>query len=230
MIRFLFILLLAQNAFGYSDFYKQSKKGWFWFEEKAKDIEQMTFRSIQNFQERMESAKIDMIMNPSIESARNYIALQNEMFKKAHQVGVAWQGALRHYPELNMTRPISQIGARIADNLETKNNNAAIRNFAKKFKLLFFYKADCDFCIEFANVVEQLSLRYGFKVAAVSLDGKSLHKFPATTNKALASKFNVEVAPALFAFSDDVAVPISSGFLTLDAVTRNILFAIEELQ
>jgi conjugal transfer pilus assembly protein TraF len=235
-------LILAQTSYGHSEFYKDKKRGWFWFEQrKQKDndignsIDNKTATSkLQDFQKELEEAKSAMIMKPSIANAKSYIKLQNEMFEKATRVAKAWQAAMLMYPEINLVKdtPISQAGMNITRELEAKGNEKAIREFASKYQLLFFYKSDCRFCTAFTEVLELLIAKYRFRVASVTLDGGIIRKFPAKINTGLINQLNVKSAPSLFAFSEEegVVMPISHGFATLDALEKNLIFVIGEMK
>lgn len=243
----IFIFLLNSSESMAANFYQNSHRGWFWFEsqkveEKSIDKQQNPLRDnntisaadqLKEFQEKMEEAKAAMIMAPSVQNARAYIKYQNEMFLKSELVSSNWQSALLMYPELNIVKdkPISQAGMNITREVETINNDRALKAFAKGYQLLFFYKADCPYCEKFAQVLEHFSHKHGYKVASITLDGKNLAKFPGTLNLELARKLKVEFTPSLFAFSPQtgITMPLAHGFLTIDLLERNVLFAIKQL-
>lgn len=241
LYRFLILALtlVALPSFTSSSqsFYQEAKRGWFWCEEKKITQEESRINAngvelLLEFQEQMEEAKAQMIMNPSIENTAKYIQYQNEMFLKSDLVSKSWQATLLERPHLNIVRdtPISQTGMNITRSVETLRNEKLLQEFAKTFKLLFFYKSNCPYCQKFALVLEYFSKKYGIAVAAVTLDGKSLEIFPATLNPALVRKLNVEFTPSVFAFSDlGIVVPIAQGFLPADLLERNVLFIIEQI-
>jgi len=254
----LICLIISQAAWGYSDFYKDSKRGWFWFEEGPQgpalqgpalqgpafqrrafgrqtdnelDIDPLT--KLQDFQEEIEQAKAAMIMTPSATNASKYIKLQNEMFKKASKVGKTWQAAMLSDPDIDIMKdsPISKRGSDIARDTKAKADTKKLFHFAKEFRLLFFYKGDCEFCGPFADVLEAFSTRYGFKVASITLDGKSLKKFPAITNQELVDKFNIRATPSVFAYSEKagIAIPLVYGYTSLDLLEQSTVFMIDEI-
>ncbi|MDJ1305853.1 MAG: conjugal transfer protein TraF [Candidatus Midichloria sp.] len=65
--------------------------------------------------------------------------------------------------------PISDIGAKLSNTKNTVREKELLKQFAKEFRLLFFYKKSCSYCVAFADVLEAFSYRYGYKVAAVTL-------------------------------------------------------------
>ena len=243
IVLLLICLSFYQSAYGYSDFYKSSKRGWFWFEQREASFPNSyamepddgiaPLTKLQAFQEEIEQAKAAMIMTPSVENSRKYIKLQNKMFIRASEVSKNWQAAMLADPEIDLVKdtPISKQGADIARRTKAQENSKKLFRFAKEFKLLFFYKGNCEFCGPFADVLEGFSRRYGFKVASVTLDGKSLKNFPATTNPDLVEKFKVRYTPSIFAYSEKerVAVPLAYGYTNLDLLEQNTVFMIDEI-
>jgi len=235
----LICLIVSQAAWGYSAFYKDNKRGWFWFEQRS--LESQTneldnrdpLTRLQDFQGEIEQAKAAMIMTPSIANTTSYIKLQNEMFKKASKVSKTWQAAMLSDPDIDLVKdaPISKRGSDIARNTKAKADTKKLFHFAKEFRLLFFYKGDCEFCGPFADVLEEFSTKYGFKVASITLDGKSLKKFPAITNQELVDKFNIRVTPSIFAYSEKagIAIPLAYGYTNLDLLEQSTVFMINEI-
>jgi conjugal transfer pilus assembly protein TraF len=231
----LFIALSLYKPLYANSFYGESKRGWFWFESKSEESNQEKSQKpdplvrLNAFQNEIESRKAAMIMSPSLENTRAYIQLQNEMFAKASLVNQNWQKALVLYPELNIVKdkPISETGMAISRKLEEQNVSQQLKDFSKEFSLLFFYKADCPYCEQFADVVEHFSQKHGYKVASVTLDGKQLKRFRGVYDPNLIQKLKITFTPALFAFSNTrgVIVPIAQGFLPIDLLERNVLVA-----
>ncbi len=107
-----------------------------------------------------------------------------------------------------------------------------LKSFAKKFKLLFFYKGSCIYCKHFAEVLEVFANRYGFAVSAVAMDNKEIKKFPSTNRADLVEKWSVDFVPSVFAYSEElgVALPISSSFLAIDELEKHAVYAANKLK
>ena len=172
-------------------------------------------------------------MQPSVENTRRYIEYQNMMMKKADIVSNNWQQAMLAYPHLNIVKdqPIAGAGLKILRHQEEDQNRILLEGFGKKFKLLFFYKKSCPYCLDFAGVLEFFSLKYGYKVASITLDGGQIKGFKSSYNPELTKKLKVEFTPAVFAYSEDdgIAVPVAHGYLSLDLFERNVLFVAKKL-
>ena len=138
---------IVTKAFAYGDFYKGSKRGWFWFEQqeriknkKEKDINQKSntentaTEELNQFSEELDEAKAAMIMRPNVDNTIKFIRYQNEMFAKADVVTANWQDALLVEPSLNIAReiPISASGAKIKSRSDAEDNKELLKSFAKK--------------------------------------------------------------------------------------------------
>ena len=140
-------VLMIDQSFAYGDFYKGSKRGWFWFEQqeliKSKkeqdtnqksDTEDTATEELNQFREELDEAKAAMIMRPNVDSTIRFIRYQNEMFAKADVVTANWQDALLVEPSLNIAReiPISASGAKIKSRSDAEDNKELLKSFAKK--------------------------------------------------------------------------------------------------
>ena len=248
LITTLFLLFCFNEAFAYGDFYKGSKRGWFWFEQQAQPVlnkeeleinrksnqMQTATEELRQFSEDLDEAKAAMIIRPSVDNTIKFIRYQNEMFAKADVVTTNWQDALLVEPSLNIGRdiPISQAGAKIRNRAEEENNKNLINNFAKKFHLLFFYKGGCIYCSNFEEVLDVFVNRYAFKVTAITAGNAESVKFPTTARPDLIEKYGVDFFPSVFAYSEElgVIVPISSGFLAIDELEKQAVFVANKLK
>ena len=236
----LFLVICPKLGVAEEDFMMGRSKGWYYFEQQKKEKDPETEESetdpmllLQTFQQQLELRKAAMIMQPSVENTRRYIEYQNMMMKKADIVSNNWQQAMMTYPHLNIVKdqPIAGAGLKILRHQEEDQNRILLEGFGKKFKLLFFYKKSCPYCLDFAGVLEFFSLKYGYKVASITLDGGQIKGFKSSYNPELTKKLKVEFTPAVFAYSEDdgIAVPVAHGYLSLDLFERNVLFVAKKL-
>ena len=244
------VIRFTGSVCAYSDFYQKNRRGWYWYEQAKPEYnkdkttaseltssdnqKQTGMEELNAFKEELEERKAKMIMRPSIENTREFIKYQNEMYSKADKVSENIREVMLIYPELNIARdiPISDTGIKIRNRTEKAQSKELLGQFARRFKLLFFYKGDCQYCITFGEVLEVFARRYGFKVSAVTTDGKSMEKFPASMKLDLIEKFNVSHTPALLAYSEElgIAVPISQGFLAIDELESNAVYVAGKLK
>lgn len=223
------------------DFFNQHDRGWFCFEQKTNEEAQKRGGSfvsssqiLEQFRKDMDESKAEMIVHPSVETVERYLLSQNRMFKQADEVEKAWQMALLVHPELNLVKdmPISDVGIRMRATEERRANMLLLSMLSKEFKLLFFYRSECQYCISFAATLEAFAVKNGFKVAAVTLDGGQLERFPATRNDELVEKLRITSTPALLLYSEErgVAAPVAHGLLSYDLLERNVIFVGQQLK
>ena len=247
LVLFLLVSIFINSiSYAYSDFYQENKRGWFWFEEKEKLEEEKqrlsgfhpepgetSTEALQRFQTELEEKKAMMIMSPSIGNTKEFIRYQNEMYRKAGMVSKNMREVMLINPELNIARdiPISDEGIKIRKRAENNEKDQLLKSYAKSFKLLFFYRSDCIFCKNLAPVVETFAHRYGYKVASVTLDGKSLELFPAKYDRALIERFGVSRVPALYIYSEElkIAAPVVSGYAAIDEVENNMFYVLQQI-
>jgi len=103
---------------------------------------------------------------------------------------------------------------------------------AHKAGILFFFRSDCPYCHIQAPLLAVLEKRFGFKVYAVSLDGKPMPGelyLDFHTDRGQANLLGVISTPALFLMKPpDGLLPLSQGALSLDELTSRILQAAHE--
>jgi conjugal transfer pilus assembly protein TraF len=246
-ILFIFVILclgFVNDAFAAKDFYKQSHRGWFNFEEKQQEeLQEQTSGAVSYataaeelkvFQKEFDERKAKMVLHPNIQNVRSYLTYQNKMFALADELGVAWKSALLSNPALNIAKDISHTDAavKIRDAEEQVVQEKTILNLNKQFKLLFFYKHDCKYCHHFAEVLAAFATKYKFKVASVTMDGGQLQQFPAIQNPDLVKNLNISTTPTLMIFSEELGIiaPVSHGFISLDMLEKNMFFVAKQLR
>ncbi len=224
------LVILPQATLGYSGFYKEGQRGWFWFEKNYTLPNEITLIPQENsntksakeelevFQAKLEEAKAAMIMRPNIENTKRYIQYQNELFLKSDLVSANWKKTLLYYPELDITRQIlvSKTGADIRASQTQKQNAQLHKQFSERFDLVFFYSENCGYCEEFAKVLKYFIEQHGYKLWIYDIN--------LPQHKALIETYNVKYTPSLFAYDSSVIIPITHKFLAIDELERSVLF------
>lgn len=245
---YLFCLLFLQSIYAFGsnlNFYQEKQRGWFWFEQKMPEEAKIKQNSsglassgsaldeLHAFQKSLEESRAAMIMRPSVENTMKYLKYQREVFLRSDIVSKNWQEAMLIDASLNVARniPISDQAVRIRESASRLEEEKLLKEFGKKFKLLFFYRKSCNYCLDFANVLEVFARQYNFKVASITLDGGIIKAFPASSSANLIKKFNIQSTPSLFAYSESLGflVPITHQYLALDLLKRNAAFVAESL-
>lgn len=181
--------------------------------------------SVEWLREQMPRVRDAAIDNPTTANLTAYRYLQRVMLDKSSQFEEAWNRSLLAEPLLdeNLRRPISTYGGNALDDAAKKGFEQAARQLAAQAGIWFFFRSDCDFCHAQAPVLKALSEAYGFKIMAISIDGKAMpgNLFPRfEVDRGQADAWGVAATPALFLVrpATQEHVEISQGLITMDEI------------
>lgn len=204
-----------------SGFFNQRYKGWLWFEEKekirpednkteeqdhAKEItSQEAQRENEELKARLDEKRSIMIARPSPEAVRDYMYYEKIMWEKALALDGAYRQAKFQYPEYfdRLKDPQNVHAVKLKRKLEQESLEGKIKDFGKKFDLVFFSRATCKYCHEFAPILKRFGEFYGFNIEEVSLQGDLIGSFPGKYMPDLAVKLGIEATPSVVAISKD---------------------------
>jgi conjugal transfer pilus assembly protein TraF len=205
----------AKPASSKKQFMEQRYRGWLWFEEKqlekpTRKIETSITpndakKEIEELKERMEEKRNVMMARPSPETVRDYVELEEVMWKKAMQLDGAYRQAKFRYPQYfdKLQDPQNVHAVKFKRKLDSEASESKIRDFATKFDLVFFSRGNCGYCTEFAPVLKRFSDMYGFSVEEASIDGDMSGLFKGRKMTDLAHKLGIEATPTVVAVSKD---------------------------
>ena len=186
------------------------------------------------FRKNLERYRDRAIDDPSSENVAAYYYLQRVMMDKAHRFTDVARQVVMSDPLLdeNQRRPIATFAANESNRLAGVASEQALSTVARQAGILFFFRSDCPYCHIQAPLLAVLEKRFGFKVYAVSLDGKPMpgeFYLDFHTDRGQANLLGVVSTPAMFLMKppDDIA-PLSQGALSLDELTGRILLAAHE--
>jgi conjugal transfer pilus assembly protein TraF len=245
-ILYLMVILNASQSCADS-FYKDKKRGWYWFEQKKEEKiqeeqEELTQElKIQNsreklerLQKKLEDARIHSVMSPTVENVTEYIRLQRIVLDKAAKFEKTWKLALLKDPSLNDTikNPINNNAIRIADEIKQQEKQVEIEKFAQNYGLIYVYAGRCKFCTEFAPILKEFAENYKFSVAALPVDGSKNSEFATTENLNLIKHLQIKTTPSVFAYSprDNKVLPLGTGFMSEGELATNVMYLIEYLK
>ena len=220
-------------------FYEDRERGWYWFEQQEKPtnkkpemLEEISSPSktpeqeLKELQEKIESARITAVMQPTLENVVAYYAMQKQVLDKADEFSRVSRLAILAHPELLEPdkNPINRAATRIAYNEAKKERGQSLREFADEFGLILFVSKDCPYCTEQTRVLDVLRNKYKFSVSLVSYEETESKGEKVAANPALIKKFGVKYFPSIFAYNpkQKLVVPVSNGLITFDDLERNI--------
>jgi conjugal transfer pilus assembly protein TraF len=181
------------------------------------------------FRKNLEHYRDRAIDDPSAENVAAYYYLQRVMLDKAHRFTDVARQVVMADPNLdeNRRRPIATFAANEANRLAGLASEQALSVVAQQAGLLFFFRSDCPYCHVQAPLLKLLEQRFGFKVVAVSLDGRPMPGdlyLDFRTDQGQAAVLGVQSTPALFLMKPpETLLPLSQGALSLDDLTARIL-------
>jgi conjugal transfer pilus assembly protein TraF len=170
------------------------------------------------------------ILEPTPEHMGAYLRLNQQLMAQAGRFAEAWRGAIWRDPALDYSL-VSPVGAAAyvkadQDSAEREQRLAAA---AQRWGLLFFFRGSCPYCHRLAPLLRQFSMRYGFRVVDVSLDGGGLPEFPhPQANARAAEALGVEAVPAVYLLDPRGrrVLPASFGYVGWSDLQQRIDYAI----
>jgi conjugal transfer pilus assembly protein TraF len=186
------------------------------------------------FRKNLERYRDKAIDDPSPENVAAYYYLQRVMMDKAQRFTDVARHVVMSDPLLdeNQRRPIATFAANEANHQAGLASEQALGLIARQAGILFFFRSDCPYCHIQAPLLSLLEMRFGFKVYAVSLDGKPMPGglyADFHIDRGQAHLLGVVSTPALFLMKPPAEiVQLSQGTLSLDDLSGRILLAAKD--
>ena len=225
-------------------------RGWLWFEEKqlAKPKKDSTDRNpadlsitpedakneIEELKEKMEEKRNIMIARPSPETVRDYVVLEEIMWRKALALNNAHAQAKFRYPQYfdKLQNPENVHAVKFKRKLDSEVLENKIKDFATKFDLVFFSRGGCAYCIEFAPVLKRFSDMYGFNTEEASIDGHMSGLFKGKQMADLAKTLGIKATPTVVVVSKDGknAFELIRGYVDISELEEYVGLAVDYVQ
>ncbi|HBL23353.1 MAG TPA: conjugal transfer protein TraF [Deltaproteobacteria bacterium] len=232
-------LLLSPGDGQAREFYKDHKRGWYWYEkdkvprkreekkeEKAKQhripsLKDYAAEALWNmhpddFQPLLLDFQKKAVMNPSEENVREYYVIQDIARRKSLAFANSASFIMQKYPELNVATdyPTATPGRGALTRLQADEIRAKLVSARSDFGLIYFYSPSCQYCVEQGRIVDMFRDRHGWEVKKVNRDD----------NPQLAEMFNVKMVPYIllvYRYGKD-AIPVSAGVIALSEMEEKI--------
>lgn len=240
-MRHLLAFVFIFNSFHLSaNWWDRKCEGWFYYEEPKKEesVEiQETKKSakdlLENCKEDLEEKLANFILEPSKESAVEYLETQKMWLERSSEVQRHWEMALLENPSLDhsVSFPISHYGLKVSKEIKNRKIKETIKKASTEYSLVFFYRGGERFSQAFAKIINLFSDLHKWEVFGISNDNIFLEELPnSKRDNGLSEKFDVKGYPAVFAVSHDQkrAYPISYGLVSIDQLEKNVLFLFGE--
>jgi conjugal transfer pilus assembly protein TraF len=236
----LFLICEAKTDLSYFD---DRERGWHWYEkeprpeEKKKDLQLKPTLSplerLKQYQEKLETAKAEAVLNPTPQNVLNYQRLQYELMERSNLFADVWMRNVYARPEIDHTRkaPVFQNARHIHLRERETEKERKITALSKKYGLFLFFKNDCPYCDAFAPIVKRFSVKYGWEVLAVSEFGEKNELFARNVkDNGLAEAWKVNTYPSLFAVCPKTGhvIPVAVGMISVEEMEERIEVLSEE--
>lgn len=236
--RLIFIILSTNHVTCFAgDYYSQHAIGWHWYDdpkehEKIKTPVTHPDKNdpdvvVETARKKITTALNRVIAEPTESNLEQYIILQEKLNDRAEKISDLWEQVLLKNPALNysLSHPTNNVALQVYHEKESEEKEKAVRLFAKKTGLFFFYRSTCSYCRRFAPILKSFAEHNGITVIPITMDGIALPEFPASrTDSGQAEKFHVTMTPSLFAVNPytQKAFPVAYGLSSETELRDNI--------
>lgn len=230
----------------------ENPKGWLWYQdpvlpqEEIKKLEkreslapatvsQKPLSATERLEEQkqaFEEAKALAILEPTLENMAKAQKHHNFIMDQASDFQKSWTTAELLDPGYKkiVTNPGS---LKIKEKQQEKVMTEDLRALAKEFGLIFAFKPDCPYCHQFAPLVQQFASEYGFNVQGLSKSEACFDGMTCSKNESALLAVNPQLEyPMLYLANPKTneVIPIARGYISLDALMKNIKHAISYLK
>jgi conjugal transfer pilus assembly protein TraF len=231
MIVILFVLFSFSCRAAY---FSDHERGWHWYErntqsEKKKEGSKFSSPSerLKEYQNRLETARAEAVLNPTSENVRNYQQLQYEMLEKSHKFTNVWMQNVYKNPKINYS--LKSLTFQMQE--ERRSREEKIVSLSKSYGLFFFFKNDCRYCEAFAPIVRKFSEKYKWEVLAISEFGETNPHFSRNVkDNGLAETWGVSLYPSVFAVNPKTGdvIPLANGMISIEEMEERIVAITKE--
>jgi conjugal transfer pilus assembly protein TraF len=233
--------VLGYSSNVYASFYKQSARGWHWYEDVSKTPKDKVTENTLSPTEQVQALRKDAeeklhaaLMKPTQANIIAYIKAQEKIGDRSEFFAKQWQRVIMTHPELDysLKHPHSQNALHIYRAQMSENKRIKIKQLAETHGLLFFFRGDCKYCQGFAGVVKNFAQKYNWAVLAVQIGNVGLPEFPqAQLDNGIASNMGITHVPALIAVDprNNKILPLAYGYTSEDEIENRVNLLVEHL-
>lgn len=188
------------------------------------------------FSERVEEAKAEAILNPTIENLTAYMTIQKEMIDRAENFQKQWQLALFGTPELdhNTVYPLTNPGAFDYQDRRRLEREAKLAEISQSHVIMYVTENPevCYTCETQNGIVRDLIEQHATAVFVVSKDGYRYEDFPdAEIDRGQIESMGLSESPTPFFVilepTSGTIHQIGHGLLTRDQILARVLTVME---
>jgi conjugal transfer pilus assembly protein TraF len=220
----LFVATTSQASSPPSDFYEDSRRGWFWFEDpeqieealeeelplpsqetenSEKSESELVRLDVAWLRDKIPEYRDEALNKPTRENIARFMYAQRYMLDMSTRFANAAMDFSKFEPELDESR--RRPWTTFSLNAFKDETRTAVRDVLSAINenthIWFFFSSDCNFCVQQIGVLKEMKARFDINVLAVSLDGGTLpgldgFEMVVDTN-GVAQEFGVQFTPTL---------------------------------
>ena len=244
------LMVLPSGALAEPGFFEQRYRGWLWFEEKEALSGLKERTSTQNNEEASEEITVEeakgevesiikeledlryvYLARPNFRTQKAYRDKLGEIMDRGIRMQELWDEQNFIEPEYRdlVNSPENVFAVKLNRKIKAEAEKEIIKQFAKDYELVFFYRKSCPRSSEFEPVLKSFGDTYQIKIEAVSVDGSESEYFPrsSTISQKMIEKLGISATPTVIAIRKDArkAFELIRGFVTLSELEENTVKA-----
>lgn len=244
------LMVLPCMALAEVGFLDQRYRGWLWFEEKEALSGLKERTSIQNNEEASEEITVEeakgeveaiikeledlryvYLARPNFRTQKAYRDKLGEIMDRGIRMQQLWDEQNFIEPEYRdlVNSPENVFAVKLNRKIKAQGEKEIIKQFAKDYELVFFFRKSCPRSSEFEPVLKSFGDTHGIKIEAVSIDGSESEYFrgSSTVSGDLIEKLGISATPTVIAIRKDArkAFELIRGFVTLSELEENTIKA-----
>ena len=244
------LMVLPSRALAEPGFFEQRYRGWLWFEEKEALSGLKERRSNQNNEEASEEITVEeakgevegiikeledlryvYLARPNFRTQKAYRDKLGEIMDRGIRMQQLWDEQNFIEPEYRdlVNSPENVFAVKLNRKIKAQGEKEIIKQFARDYELVFFYRKSCPRSSEFEPVLKSFGDTHAIKIEAVSVDGSESEYFPrsSTISQKLIEKLGISATPTVIAIRKDArkAFELIRGFVTLSELEENTVKA-----
>jgi len=244
------LTVLPSMALAEVGFLDQRYRGWLWFEEKEalsglkadastrnnkEASEEITVEEakgeVESIIKELEDLRYVYLARPNFRTQKAYRDKLGEIMDRGIRMQQLWDEQNFIEPEYRdlVNSPENVFAVKLNRKIKAQAEKEIIKQFAKDYELVFFYRKSCPRSSEFEPVLKSFGDTYQIKIEAVSVDGSESKYFPrsSTISQKMIEKLGISATPTVIAIRKDArkAFELIRGFVTLSELEENTVKA-----
>ena len=244
------LTVLPSMALAEPGFFEQRYRGWLWFEEKEalaglkertstrnneEASEEITVEEakgeVEGIIKELEDLRYVYLARPNYKTQKAYRDKLGEIMDRGIRMQQLWDEQNFIEPEYRdlVNSPENVFAVKLNRKIKAQAEKEIIKQFAKDYELVFFFRKGCPRSSEFEPVLKSFGDTHAIKIEAVSVDGSESEYFrgSSTVSGDLIEKLGISATPTVIAIRKDArkAFELIRGFVTLSELEENTIKA-----